>query len=61
MTSLVRINKNKSVWKPADKEILKAYKREYRKLPALGDDVSDDSEGEGEDGDVESAASSDAD
>ena len=40
----MRINKNRNQYDPSHKEILKAYLREHRKLPTLGDDVSDDEE-----------------
>ena len=43
-----RINKNRPVYDPPASAVLKAYKAKYRKLPALGDDVTDD---EGEEGD----------
>ena len=33
--------------------VLKAYKAKYRKLPALGEDVTDDEGEEGDDGDDE--------
>ena len=52
---LVRINKNRANYEPTHKEILKGYMRKYRKMPTLGEDVSDaESEGdEGEEGDSE--------
>ena len=46
LSTLVRINKNKSSLKPTAKMIGESYKRKYRKFPSLGDDVSDQSESE---------------
>ena len=54
MQSLVRINKNRSVYEPSHQDILKGYKRKHRKLPTLGDDVTD---GESDNGDDEASAS----
>ena len=45
-----RINKNRSVHDPSQEAVLKAYKAKYRKLPELGDDVTDDEGEEGDDG-----------
>ena len=46
-----RINKNRPVYSPTAAEVLKGYKAKFRKVPALGDDVTDD---EGEEGGDES-------
>ena len=48
-----RINKNRPVYDPPASVVLKAYKAKYRKLPALGEDVTDDEDEEGDDGDDE--------
>jgi hypothetical protein len=49
LATLVRINKNRKVYEPNDKDILCSYKKKFRKLPMLGDDVTDD-EDDNEDG-----------
>ena len=41
LSALVRTNKNRSAYDPPVKAILGQYKSEYRKLPDLGDDVTD--------------------
>ena len=56
LATLVRTNKNRAVYDPTHKEVLAAYKREYGKLPSLGDDVTDDEE-EDEGGDEDSQES----
>ncbi|KAL1500555.1 hypothetical protein AB1Y20_013210 [Prymnesium parvum] len=50
LATLVRINKNRRVSEPTWKAILSAYKHKHRKLPTLGDDVTDD---EDEDADAD--------
>jgi hypothetical protein len=53
LATLVRINKNRSLCDPSWKEILGGYKRKHRKLPRMGDDVSDDEDDEDADDDAE--------
>lgn len=42
LASMVRVNKNRSAHDPSSKAVLGAYKKKHRKLPTLGEDVTDD-------------------
>ena len=49
LSTLARINQNKSSFKPEAATVLVAYKAKHRKLPTLGEDVTDDDEGDADD------------
>ena len=42
LATTVRINKNRALCDPSWKQILDAYKKKHRKLPTLGEDVTDE-------------------
>lgn len=50
LCTLTRVHRNSKIFKPLWQDILKAYMREYRKLPRLGDDVDDASDDDASDG-----------
>ena len=50
LASLVRINKNRACLDPVSKVVLTAYKLKFRKLPTMGDDVTDDEGSDAGDG-----------
>ena len=42
LSALVRINKNKSSFKPESSQLLQMYISKHKKVPTLGEDVTDD-------------------
>ena len=59
LATLVRINKNRHLYNPTWNAILGAYKRKHRKLPTLGDDVTDEEGSQDDNSDASDGAVSD--